>query len=95
MQKISIHDSGKIIHLFNSLKEPSYREKQLYISLYKNFISNIDEIMNFSLGLREELKKKVRISTLQTKIIQKSKKDKTVKFLLIRKEFQLCQSRDT
>jgi len=92
MSLISIHNSEQITEIFTSLREPSYRVKQLYISLYQNFITDIDEIMNFSLVLRKELKTKIRISTLETAVIQKSKKDKTVKFLFKTDDNKLIES---
>jgi len=71
---------NNIKELFEEQKVPKFRFKQLEDAIFKNLISDFDDITNYPKWLREKLKEKFEISTL--KLVESHKAGDTVKFVL-------------
>jgi 23S rRNA (adenine-C8)-methyltransferase len=61
----SIHDEEKIKELFKENKIPSFRYDQIENSIYKNFITNFDDIHTIPKDLREFLKNNFYYNSLE------------------------------
>lgn len=56
MQKISIHDEKKVKELLENSWEKAFRYNQIENAIYKNYITNFDEMTTLSKNVREILK---------------------------------------
>jgi len=65
----SIHDEDKIKQLFKENKIPPFRYVQIENAIYKNFITNFDEIQTIPKDLREFLKSNFYYSSLKVDYI--------------------------
>jgi adenine C2-methylase RlmN of 23S rRNA A2503 and tRNA A37 len=63
--KISIHDDDKIIALLKEKKMQPYRYTQIENAIYKNFITNFDDIQTIPKDLRNFLNENCFYSTLE------------------------------
>jgi len=70
----------EIIEFLEKNKVPKFRQKQLEQAIFKNFVSDFEDITNFSKDLREKLKDNFSFSSLILVDTQKSKD--SVKFVL-------------
>jgi 23S rRNA (adenine2503-C2)-methyltransferase len=81
MQRISIHDEQKLIEFFQENKIPKFRYGQIENAIYKNFISNFDEIETIPKELREILNKNCFYSSLSIDHEATSSNGQTTKIL--------------
>jgi 23S rRNA (adenine2503-C2)-methyltransferase len=79
-----------IKEFFEKYKVPKFRFKQLEDAIFKQFVSNFDEITNFPKELREDLKKHFEISTMF--LVESHQSGNTVKFVLKTKDDQYVES---
>jgi 23S rRNA (adenine2503-C2)-methyltransferase len=65
-QKPFIHDlsSADLEHKLAALGEPAFRAKQIWVALYQNFISDIQEVTTLPKELRDKLAEVFRFSAL-------------------------------
>jgi len=82
MSHVNIHDKSGLEALFKELNQPKFRIKQFYEALYKQGVSSVDEITTFPKDVRAILSEKIQFESLNIAIVQESKKDDTIKFLL-------------
>ena len=75
---------------FEQNKLPKFRFKQFEQAVFKEFISNFDDITVYPKYLREELNKKFEISSLF--LVESHRSGNTVKFLLKMKDKQFVES---
>ena len=71
---------NEIKKYFEDENLPRFRFKQLEDAIFKNFISNFDDLSNFPKKLREKLSKKFKLNKLI--LINTHKSKDTIKFLL-------------
>jgi 23S rRNA (adenine2503-C2)-methyltransferase len=64
MQKISIHDEKKVKQLLEENGEKAFRYAQIENAIYKNFITDFDEMKTLSLKVRELLKENCFFNSL-------------------------------
>lgn len=64
MQKFSIHDEKKVKELLESAWEKAFRYTQIENAIYKNFITNFDEINTLSIKIRDLLKENCFFNSL-------------------------------
>lgn len=64
-----------------TLKEPSFRAKQLYQWMHAKQVVSYDEMTNISKKLKDELKKETYYTVLEQELVQVSKIDGTRKYL--------------
>jgi len=81
MQRISIHDEQKLIEFFQENKIPKFRYGQIENAIYKNFISNFDEIETIPKELRKILNKNFFYSSLSIDHEATSSNGQTTKIL--------------
>ncbi len=79
-----------IKEFFEKYKVPKFRFKQLEDAIFKQFVSNFDEITNFPKELREDLKKHFEISKMF--LVESHKSGNTVKFVLKTQDEQYVES---
>ncbi|MGB1248327.1 MAG: 23S rRNA (adenine(2503)-C(2))-methyltransferase RlmN [Chitinophagales bacterium] len=68
----------EVFALIEGLGQPKFRAKQLYDWLWNKSLTNIDDMSNLPIAMRDALKEEYKIYPATTKITQKSK-DGTVK----------------
>ena len=81
MTKISIHDHNAVKQLFADNKIPAFRYGQIENAIYKNFITDFDEIQTIPKDLREFLKENFFYSSLTVDHEATSANGQTTKFL--------------
>ncbi|MDR3150263.1 MAG: hypothetical protein LBU14_01190 [Candidatus Peribacteria bacterium] len=81
MQNISIHDEKSIKSLLEQNGEKPFRYTQIENAIYKNFITNFDEMTTLSKAIRELLKENVFIYSLKIIDIKTDKNNQTTKLL--------------
>jgi len=81
MTRFSIHNQTELKALLAENKIPAFRYGQIENAIYKNFISNFDEIQTIPKDLRELLKENCFYQSLQVEHQATSKNDQTSKFL--------------
>jgi len=81
VEKFSIHDELKLKELFAQYKFPAFRYGQIENAIYKNFITNFDEIQTIPKELRELLKENCFYETLKVDNQATSANGQTTKFL--------------
>ena len=80
MQNIKDYDLPELKEVFSEMGEKPYRAEQVFGWIYKENVTNFDEMTNLSLELRNKLKEKFSLNTF--KIIKKQiSKDGTKKYL--------------
>jgi len=80
-----------LFSFFRELGLPSFRSKQLFHWIYDKYASTIDEITEFSAGLREELSKKAYIENLKLASSEVSS-DGTKRFLFTVEDGEAIES---
>lgn len=80
----------EIKQYFEENKVPKFRFKQLEDAIFKNFISDFNDMTNFSKQLREELKSKFEVTSMF--LVESHKSGDTVKFVLKTKDDQFVES---
>lgn len=80
----------EIKEYFEKNKIPNFRYKQLEDAVFKQFLSNFDDMTNFPKSLREDLKKNFNLTTMfQT---ESHRSGNTVKFLLKMEDNQFVEA---
>jgi len=92
MQRFSIHDEQKLQELLGEHKVPKFRYSQIENALYKNFISNFDEIETIPKDLREILNKSCFYSSLTVDHEATSANGQTTKILFKTQDGLLIES---
>lgn len=75
---------------FEENKVPKFRFKQLEDAIFKNLISDFNDMTNFPKQLREELKSKFEVSSMF--LVESHKSGSTVKFVLKTKDDQFVEA---
>ena len=81
MQKISIHDEKKVKELLESKWEKAFRYSQIENAIYKNFITDFDEMTTLSKNVRELLKENCFFDSLTLDQEISSDNEQTTKML--------------
>ncbi|MDD3793673.1 MAG: 23S rRNA (adenine(2503)-C(2))-methyltransferase RlmN [Candidatus Gracilibacteria bacterium] len=81
MQKISIHDEKKVKELLESNGEKAFRYSQIENAIYKNFITNFDDMNTLSKNVREILKENCFFYSLSVDNQKTSSNGQTTKIL--------------
>jgi len=81
MTRISIHDETALKELLKEHKIPAFRYGQIENAIYKNFITNFDEILTIPKELRELLKENCFYQSLSIDHEATSANGQTTKFL--------------
>ncbi len=77
----SIHDSQKLKEFLEEIWEKSFRYGQIENAIYKNFITDFDEIQTIPQALRDKLKENFQYTSLTVDHKATSKNDQTTKLL--------------
>ena len=77
----SIHDSQKLKEFLEEIWEKSFRYGQIENAIYKNFITDFDEIQTIPQALRDKLKENFQYTSLTVDHSATSKNDQTTKLL--------------
>ncbi len=81
MQKISIHDEQKVKELLEQNGEKAFRYAQIENAIYKNFITDFDEMTTLSKKVREILKTHTFFNSLEATEVVHSENEQTTKIL--------------
>ena len=81
MQKISIHNEEKVKELLESNWEKAFRYSQIENAIYKNFITDFDEMTTLSKNIRELLKENCFFDSLTLDQKISSDNEQTTKML--------------
>jgi 23S rRNA (adenine2503-C2)-methyltransferase len=92
MQKISIHNEEKIKELLIQNGHKAFRYAQIENALYKNFITNFDEMTTLSKEIRELLNENVFVFSLQLEDKKTDKNGQTTKLLFKTQTGELIES---
>lgn len=92
MQKISIHDEKKIKDLLEWAWEKTFRYNQIENALYKNFITNFDEMNTLSKEIRVLLKENTFLYSMEVADLKTGKNGQTTKILFKTKAWELIES---
>lgn len=92
MQNISIHDEKSIKSLLEQNGEKPFRYTQIENAIYKNFITNFDEMTTLSKAIRELLKENVFIYSLKIIDIKTDKNNQTTKLLFQTQTWEFIES---
>jgi adenine C2-methylase RlmN of 23S rRNA A2503 and tRNA A37 len=79
----SIHDEDKVKLLLQKNNEPSFRYSQIENAIYKNFISDFEDISTISKKAKELLKQNCFFSSLSVKSEKTSKDNQTTKIAFV------------
>lgn len=88
----SIHDEDKIKELFKENKIPAFRYAQIENAIYKNFITDFDEILTIPKDLREFLNNNFYYTSLKVDHIVTSSNRQTTKILFKTKSWDMIES---
>jgi len=77
-QDIRLLDLPKLVELFENIKEPKFRAKQVYEWLWKKGVTSFTEMTNLSKSLRQKLEDSYLINPIQLDVKQHSS-DGTIK----------------
>ncbi len=88
----SIHDEEKIKELLKENKIQPFRYNQLENAVYKNFVSDFDDIQTITKDLRKLLKDNCFYESLKVEIQKTSKNGQTTKILFKTKENEFIES---
>lgn len=80
----------EIKEYFEKNKIPQFRYKQLEQAVFKNFVSNFDEITNFPKKLRDDLKENFSLNSML--LVESHRSGNTIKFLLKMKDKQFVEA---
>ena len=92
MQKISIHDEKKVKELLESKWEKSFRYAQIENAIYKNFITNFDEMDTLPKSIRNILKENCFFDSLTLDHIISSDNWQTTKMLWKTETWEFIES---
>lgn len=94
MEKIELNSLtlGELEKFMISLSEKSYRAKQLFTYIHKNYGTNIQDISVFSIALRDKLEDCSRINQIEILKRFNSKIDNTKKYLFILEDNNIIES---
>ena len=92
MQKISIHDEKKVKELLESKWEKSFRYAQIENAVYKNFITNFDEMDTLPKSIRNILKENCFFDSLTLDHIISSDNWQTTKMLWKTETWEFIES---
>jgi len=92
MRRFSIHDELKLQELLKEYKIPKFRYGQIENAIYKNFISDFDEIQTIPKDLREILKRECFYSSLTIDHEATSANGQTTKILFKTQDGLLIES---
>lgn len=81
MQKFSIHEEAKLKDLLKQHKQPPFRYTQIENAIYKNFVTNFDDIQTLSKEARELLNEHCFYDSLEISEQATSKNKQTTKIL--------------
>ncbi|MDD3144527.1 MAG: 23S rRNA (adenine(2503)-C(2))-methyltransferase RlmN [Candidatus Gracilibacteria bacterium] len=81
MQKFSIHDEKKVKELLEANGEKAFRYSQIENAIYKNFVTNFDEMNTLSIKIRELLKENCFFNSLVVDEQKTSTNGQTTKIL--------------
>lgn len=81
MPRFSIHDEKRLKELFQEHKIPAFRYGQIENAIYKNFITDFDEIQTIPKDLRDLLKENCFYQSLEVDHEATSSNGQTTKFL--------------
>lgn len=90
--RFSIHDEQKLKQLFQEHKIPAFRYGQIENAIYKNFISDFDEIGTIPKNLRELLKENCFFQSLEVDHEATSSNGQTTKLLFKTEDGLLIES---
>jgi adenine C2-methylase RlmN of 23S rRNA A2503 and tRNA A37 len=79
----SIHDEEKLKKLLKENNEPPFRYAQIENAIYKNYISNFEDISTISKKAKELLKQNCFFSSLSVKSEKTSKDNQTTKIAFV------------
>ncbi len=88
----SIHDEEKVINFLQENKIPKFRYSQIENAIYKNFISNFDDMNTISKEIRELLKENFYFYSLAVDHIVTSDNGQTTKILFKTSSWELIES---
>ena len=77
----SIHDTVKLKEFLEEIWEKSFRYGQIENAIYKNFVTDFDDIQTIPQALRDKLKENFHYTTLTVDHKATSKNDQTTKLL--------------
>lgn len=92
MPRFSIHDEKRLKELLKEYKIPAFRYGQIENAIYKNFISDFDEIQTIPKDLRTLLKENCFYNSLEVDHEATSKNGQTTKFLFKTEDGLLIES---
>jgi hypothetical protein len=81
MTMYSIHDEEKVKEILAQNKQPAFRYAQIENAIYKNFVTNFDDIQTIPKELREILKENFYYQSLELDYIVTSANNQTTKML--------------
>lgn len=88
----SIHDEEKIKEIFKENKIPAFRYAQVENAIYKNFVTDFDEIQTIPKDIRALLKQNFYYNSLELDHIATSKNWQTTKILFKTKSWDLIEA---
>lgn len=88
----SIHDEEKVISFLQENKIPKFRYTQIENAIYKNFVSNFDDMNTISKEVRELLKENFYFYSLTVDHIITSDNGQTTKILFKTSSWELIES---
>jgi len=77
----SIHDEEKVKEILAQNKQPAFRYAQIENAIYKNFVTNFDDIQTIPKELREILKENFYYQSLELDYQVTSANNQTTKLL--------------
>ncbi len=92
MKKISIHNEKKVKELLIENWEKAFRYSQIENAIYKNYISDFDEMITLSKKVRELLKDNCFFRSLKPESVVTSKNKQTTKILFKTSTWELIES---
>lgn len=92
MQKISIHDEKKVKQLLEENWEKAFRYAQIENAIYKNFVTDFDEMNTLSLKVRELLKENCFFNSLLVDEQKTSSNWQTTKILFKTETWEFIES---
>ena len=85
----SIHDEDKVKEILKQNWFPTFRYAQIENAIYKNFVTNFDEIQTIPKELREVLKQNFYYQSIKLDHIVTSSNGQTTKMLFETKSWDL------
>ena len=88
----SIHDEEKVKDILAQNKQPAFRYAQIENAIYKNFVTNFDDIQTIPKELREILKENFYYQSLELDYQVTSANNQTTKLLFKTKSWDLIEA---